>query len=99
MNVLKAGVHKMLRILKGSFYQLLFGSLAATLLFCNSQVNAETLDETYQKALKEGGTLNLYGTLTPTTAVAVLPIFEKRFAGIKSKIPARAPTRSLREPF
>ena len=83
MNVLKAGVHKMLRILKGSFYQLLFGSLAATLLFYTSQVNAETLDETYQKALKEGGTLNLYGTLTPTTAVAVLPIFEKRFAGIK----------------
>ena len=39
--------------------QLLCGSLAATLLFCTSQVNAETLDETYQKALKEGGTLNL----------------------------------------
>jgi ABC-type uncharacterized transport system YnjBCD substrate-binding protein len=83
MNVRKAEVHKMSRILKGSFYKLLCGSLAATLLFCNSQVGAETVDETYQKALKEGGTLNLYGTLTPTTAVAVLPIFEKRFPGIK----------------
>ena len=33
--------------------------------------------------MKEGGTLNLYSTLTPTTAGAVLPIFEKRFPGIK----------------
>lgn len=73
----------MLRMIKGSFYQFCCRSLAATLLFCTSQVNAETLDETYQKALKEGGTLNLYGTLTPTTADAVLPIFEKRFPGIK----------------
>ena len=73
----------MLPMLKGSFYQFLCGSLAATLLFCASQINAETLGETYQKALKEGGTLNLYGTLTPTTADAVLPIFEKRFPGIK----------------
>src|SRR2546426_2149900 len=83
MKVPKAEVHKMLRMLKGSFHQLLCVSLSATLLFCNSQVNAETIEETYQKALKEGGTLNLYGTLTPTTAVAVLPIFEKRFPGIK----------------
>ena len=79
--------------------QLLCASLAATLLFCASQVNAETLDETYQKALKEGGTLNLYGTLTPTTAVAVLPIFESASRVLKSKITARVPTRSLREPF
>jgi hypothetical protein len=80
---LKAEVYKMLRMIKGPFYQFCSRSLAATLLFCTSQVNAETLDETYQKALKEGGTLNLYGTLTPTTADAVLPIFEKRFPGIK----------------
>ena len=73
----------MLRILKGFFYQFLCGSLAAALLFCTCQINAETPDETYQKALKEGGTLHLYGTLTPTTAVAVLPVFEKRFPGIK----------------
>ena len=83
MKVLKAEVYKMLRILKRSFYRLLCGSIAATLVFCTSRVNTETLDETYQKALKEGGTLNLYGTLTPTTADAVLPMFEKRFPGMK----------------
>src|SRR5215470_2757575 len=83
MKVLKAEVYKMLRTLRQSFYCLLCGSLVATLVFWTSQVNAETLDEAYQKALKEGGTLNLYGTLTPTTADAVLPIFEKRFPGMK----------------
>src|SRR5437899_8217363 len=85
MEVLKVEAHEMFAMLKGSFYQFLCGSLAATLLFCASQINAENLGETYQKALKEGGTLNLYGTLTPTTADAVLPIFEKRFSGIKFK--------------
>jgi len=65
------------------FIQLLCSGFAAALIFCSSQVKAETVDEAYQKALKEGGTLNLYGTLTPTTAMAVLPIFEKRFPGMK----------------
>ena len=73
----------MLRMPRGYFHRLLCGILAAALLLFTPEVTAQTLDETYQKALKEGGTLNLYGTLTPTTAVAVLPIFEKRFPGIK----------------
>jgi hypothetical protein len=45
---------------------------------------AQSIDDTYKQALKEGGTLNVYGTLTPDTAVKVLPVFEKRFAGIKT---------------
>ena len=45
--------------------------------------HAENIDETYKQALKEGGTLNVYGTLTPDTATKVLPLFEKRFPGIK----------------
>src|SRR6185295_9955167 len=45
---------------------------------------AQTIDETYKQALKEGGALNVYGTLTPDTAVKVLPVFEKRFPGIKT---------------
>jgi len=47
-------------------------------------VYAQTIDETYKQALKEGGVLNVYGTLTPDTAGKVLPVFEKRFPGIKA---------------
>jgi iron(III) transport system substrate-binding protein len=46
--------------------------------------HAQSIDETYKQALKEGGALNVYGTLTPDTAAKVLPIFEKRFPGIKA---------------
>ena len=34
-------------------------------------------------ALKEGGTLNFYGTLAQINAEKILPVFEKRFPGIK----------------
>src|ERR1051325_71175 len=47
-------------------------------------VFAQPIDETYKQALKEGGALNVYGTLTPDTAVKVLPVFEKRFPGMKT---------------
>ncbi len=46
--------------------------------------HAQSIDETYKQALKEGGALNVYGTLTPDTATKVLPMFEKRFPGIKT---------------
>jgi iron(III) transport system substrate-binding protein len=45
--------------------------------------HTQSIDEAYKLALKEGGTLNVYGTLTPDTAEKVLPVFEKRFPGIK----------------
>jgi iron(III) transport system substrate-binding protein len=44
---------------------------------------AATLDEVHKQALKEGGTLNFYGTLAQVNAVKVLPAFEARFPGIK----------------
>src|SRR3972149_6325830 len=44
---------------------------------------AETPDEIHKKALKEGGTLNFYGTLAQINAEKILPVFEKRFPGIK----------------
>ncbi len=43
----------------------------------------ETLDDVYKKAVKEGGTLNFYGTLAQINAARILPVFEKRFPGIK----------------
>jgi iron(III) transport system substrate-binding protein len=44
---------------------------------------AQTLDEIHKSALKEGGTMNFYGTLAQINAEKILPIFEKRFPGIK----------------
>jgi iron(III) transport system substrate-binding protein len=44
---------------------------------------AQTLEEIHKLALKEGGTLNFYGTLAQINAAKILPVFEKRFPGIK----------------
>jgi iron(III) transport system substrate-binding protein len=44
---------------------------------------AQSLEEIYKAALKEGGTLNFYGTLAQINAEKILPVFEKRFPGIK----------------
>src|SRR5215471_4598272 len=52
------------------------------LVFC-STVGAQSLDEIYKQALKEGGTFNFYGTLAQINAEKILPVFEKRFPGIK----------------
>src|SRR3989304_6579085 len=62
----------------------------------------ETIDDVYKKALKEGGTLNYYGTLAQINAEKILPVFEKRFPGIKvnhidataDKLAARAITEA-----
>ena len=67
-----------------------------------SAAQAETIDEVYKKALKEGGTLNYYGTLAQINAAKILPVFEKRFPGIKvnhidataDKLAARAITEA-----
>ncbi|MEO6163770.1 MAG: ABC transporter substrate-binding protein, partial [Candidatus Binatia bacterium] len=48
-----------------------------------SSAQSESLDDIYKKAVKEGGTLNFYGTLAQINAAKILPVFEKRFPGIK----------------
>ncbi len=58
-------------------------AMALFLLGITVGAHAETLDELYQKAKKEEGTLNFYGTLAQINAVKILPVFEKRFPGIK----------------
>ena len=42
----------------------------------------QTLDELYKKALAEGS-INFYGTLAQVNAEKILPVFEKKFPGIK----------------
>jgi iron(III) transport system substrate-binding protein len=65
-------------------------------------VLAQSLDELHKAALKEGGGLNFYGTLAQVNAEKILPVFEKRFPGIKinhvdatsDKLVARAVTEA-----
>jgi len=67
-----------------------------------SAAAAQSLDEIHKQALKEGGTLNFYGTLAQINAEKILPVFEKRFPGIKvnhvdataDKLAARAITEA-----
>ncbi len=65
-------------------------------------VLAQSLDDLHKLAVKEGGTLNFYGTLAQVNAEKILPVFEKRFPGIKinhvdatsDKLVARAVTEA-----
>jgi iron(III) transport system substrate-binding protein len=82
-------------------------SIAALILSCLffaflSPAAGQSLDEIHKQALKEGGTLNFYGTLAQINAAKILPEFEKRFPGIKvnhvdataDKLAARAITEA-----
>ena len=86
------------------FFALMVGALVLSTLLFAGYVHAqgEPMDEVHKKALKEGGTLNFYGTLAQINAAKVLPAFEKRFPGIKinhvdatsDKLVARAVTEA-----
>ncbi|MET0500485.1 MAG: extracellular solute-binding protein [Candidatus Binatia bacterium] len=67
-----------------------------------AMLSAQSLEEVHKAAVKEGGTLNFYATLAQINAEKILPIFEKRFPGIKvnhvdatsDKLVARAVTEA-----
>jgi iron(III) transport system substrate-binding protein len=44
---------------------------------------SESMDELYKKALKEGGTVNFYGTMAQINGDKIFPVFERRFPGLK----------------
>jgi iron(III) transport system substrate-binding protein len=88
-----------------SWTQRLNFALAAMLaitLVLPPNLEAQSLDELHKSALKEGGTLNFYATLAQINAEKILPVFEKRFPGIKvnhvdatsDKLVARAVTEA-----
>ena len=58
-------------------------TVVATILMLSPNLRAQSLDELHKSALKEGGTLNFYATLAQINAEKILPMFEKRFPGIK----------------
>jgi iron(III) transport system substrate-binding protein len=63
---------------------------------------AQSIDDLHKQAVKEGGVLNFYGTLAQINAARILPVFEKRFPGVKvnhvdataDKLAARAITEA-----
>jgi len=67
-----------------------------------ADVAAQSLDELHKLALKEGGVVNFYATLAQLNAEKILPVFEKRFPGMKvnhvdataDKLAARAITEA-----
>jgi len=65
------------KFLRGTMLATVLGLLAA------APLRAQSLDELHKLALKEGGTLNFYGTLAQINAERILPVFEKRFPGLK----------------
>jgi iron(III) transport system substrate-binding protein len=81
-----------------------FAGLVLGYLLCGvySTAGAQTLDDLHKLALKEGGTVNFYGTLAQINAERILPVFEKRFPGMKvnhidataDKLAARAITEA-----
>jgi hypothetical protein len=53
--------------------------LCAAVFFSVPSGRAQSIDETYKQALKEGGALNVYGTLTPEYR-------SESFAGIRETL-------------
>ena len=58
-------------------------ALVVVLLGSVVPVHSQTMEELHQRALKEGGTVNFYGTLAQITAAKILAVFEKRFPGMR----------------
>jgi iron(III) transport system substrate-binding protein len=92
----------MLRIDRKAFLTIVSLVVGVMIASTSAPVSGQSLDELHKLALKEGGTLNFYGTLAQINAEKILPVFEKRFPGIKvnhvdataDKLAARAITEA-----
>ena len=74
----------MLEMHNRGFSTIVSFALGYLLLAAFSTASAQTWDELHKAALKEGGTVNFYGTLAQINAERILPVFEKRFPASKS---------------
>jgi len=92
----------MLRVKRKAFLTIVIFVAGVMLGATSTPAAGQSLDELYKLALKEGGTLNFYATLAQINAERILPVFEKRFPGIKvnhvdataDKLAARAITEA-----
>ena len=66
-------------------FKFALAAMVATTLILPPNLQAQSLDELHKNALKEGGTLNFYGTLAQINAEKILPVFEKRFPGYQGQ--------------
>jgi iron(III) transport system substrate-binding protein len=67
-----------------TFKALNYGAIALAMTVALAGLGfAQSLDELHKQAVKEGGGLNFYATLAQINAEKILPIFEKRFPGVK----------------
>jgi iron(III) transport system substrate-binding protein len=85
-----------------AFFTILGLVVGVMIASTSAPASGQSLDELHKLALKEGGTVNFYGTLAQINAEKILPVFEKRFPGIKvnhvdataDKLAARAITEA-----
>jgi len=92
----------MLRVKRKAFLTIAIFITGVMLGATSTPAAGQSLDELYKLALKEGGTLNFYATLAQINAEKILPVFEKRFPGLKvnhvdataDKLAARAITEA-----
>ena len=92
----------MLRVKRKAFLTIAIFVAGVMLGATSTPAAGQSLDELHKLALKEGGTLNFYATLAQINAEKILPVFEKRFPGIKvnhvdataDKLAARAITEA-----
>lgn len=61
----------------------LLAAIASLIIPIASRAQNESLDELHKKALKEGGSVNFYASLAQINAEKIIPLFEKRFPGMK----------------
>lgn len=72
-----------LDIMRHRFMRLIaVGFSIVLVLVCGIGARAESLDELYAKAKKEGGKLTLYASLSNRSQEVILPTFMKRFPGV-----------------
>src|ERR1041384_2165958 len=66
----------------GSCCGILFAVAITVFRASTGASGAETLDDLHKKAVREG-VVSFYGTLAQVNAEKILPVFEKRFPGVK----------------
>jgi len=66
-----------------TFMRMLIAAVVLFSLFPPSIAGGQSLDDLHKAALKEGGVVNFYASMAQINAEKILPVFEKRFPGMR----------------